>query len=198
MTSADAFSKHFVSVNTRDRDCETWPSASDLELTLGEELRDVKCMIVRGYNIPDIYPVAQGRDTLWVRVGAETYEASAPVEYTEKADTAVFLEQMARALRAATGDASWRVGLDWRGHVTLSSEAAFKLIAGQAERRTQAQPNRAVLTNDGYGPRSAGRVMGFPRGGAVSAKTDGRHEVVAEFKHQFGQRFRAVLRAELK
>lgn len=194
MSSADAFSKHYVSVNTRDRDCDTWPNSNDFEVSLGEELRDVKSVSMRGYNIPDIFPVAQGRDTLWVELGGTLYEASAPVQYTARGDAAVFFGKMAQALRDVTGEPGWAVGMNSEGFVVLSADAPFVLIPGREERRTLQQPNASVLTNDGFGPRAAGRVMGFARGRAPSSPGQQQQQpgigkpyfaVVAPYKHQF-------------
>lgn len=208
MSTAEAYSVRYLTVDSRDRDPDLYPSPSRFDVPLEEEIRDVVSIGLRAWNVPRVMPVAQGLDTVWIEdSGGSVSAARAPYAYRSDADEAGFLAALSSAAASALALASGQ-GIAFSvagGRVVARSASPFAVYSGdpsvavwappperapldelpfETARRQARGPPRFTSSRlgDGYGAGSVARALGFSRG-RTPAAPDGSGGFVLEAPH---------------
>lgn len=135
----------FVTIDSRDRERAS-DSPGDYNVRLLEDVRDVCTVKLRSADIPPMWNVPIGRSSIWVSTGGGALQETTfePSDHTE----ATLAAALKTALDAAT-PLTWTVTVGATGKLTFSATGAFTLRGGDG------------VHQDGYGPVSAGRVLGL-------------------------------------
>lgn len=207
MSTAEAYSVRFLTVDSRDRDPDQYPSPSRFDVPLEEEIRDVVSIGLRAWNVPRVLPVAQGLSALWVEDSAgDTAAVRSPYAYRSDADEAGFLASLSAATPSALGSGqSITFSAGPGGTVVATSSAPFAVYSGdpsvavwappperapldelpfETARRQAGGPPRFTSSRlgDGYGAGSVARALGFARGRS-QASPDGSGGFVLNAPH---------------
>ena len=105
-------------------------------------------------------------------------------------DRVMFLALLSAAMEREAPGGGWTVAQGADGHVCVSSSAPFVLFGGQPDAGSSdagTGDGPRFTWSDGYGPRTAGRVLGLARGPLRSApdpRAAGRHVATAPHRPQ--------------
>lgn len=222
MSTAEAYSVRFLTVDSRDRDPDQHPSPARFDVALEEDIRDVVSIGLRAWNVPRVLPVAQGMDTVWIEdSGGAVSAVKAPYAYRSDSDEAGFLAALSAATAPALSSGqSVTFAPGPGGTVVASSAAPFAVYSGdpsvavwappperppmdelpfETARRQAAQAPRFTSSRlgDGYGPGSAARALGFARGRSPAAPDgSGGFALSAPHAHSLNHPVTAYIRVE--
>ena len=177
MTTAEAYSVRHLTVDSRDRDADHFPSPSSFEVSLEEPIRDVTSISLRSWSVPPVLPVAQGYHSIWITDSSgNTVRVDSPFDYRSGADEASFLAALSDAATSAASNQAISVS-SADGVVTLSSQSKFSVFSGDPSVAVWAPGNQSpdpprftsLRLGDGYGPASVARALGLPRGETEAA-----------------------------
>jgi hypothetical protein len=223
MSTAEAYSVRFLTVDSRDRDTDLYPSPSRFDVVLEEDVRDVVSIGLRAWNVPRVMPVAQGLDAVWIEdSGGSVSAARAPYAYRSEADEAGFLAALSAAtpVALASGQAVAFSTAAGGGRIVARSASFFAVFSGdpsvaiwapqpegppldelpfETARRQAAEPPRFTSRRlgDGYGPGSAARALGFPRGRTPAVPDgSGGFVLVATHFHSLNSPVTSYIRVE--
>lgn len=155
----------FVTVDSRDRD-NSRDSPGDYSVRLLEDVRDVCTVKLRSADIPQMWNVPIGRSSIWVSTGGGPM-AEVAIEPSDHTETT--LAAAAKSALDAATPLTWTVTVGDTGRFTFAATGAFALRGGDGSHE------------DGYGPASAGRVLGLA---AVEAASDGGNSLTAPHRNQ--------------
>lgn len=146
----------FVTIDSRDRERAADPPGC-YTVRFVEDVRDVCAVKLRSSDIPPMWNVPIGRSSVWVSTGGGPLREVTlePADHTE----ATLASAAEAALNAAT-PLTWSVAADAVGRFTFSATGPFVLRGGDGAHK------------DGYGPASAGRVLGLASGEQASGAGD--------------------------
>jgi hypothetical protein len=140
----------FVSLDSRDRDASTTDTPGDYTVRLMEDVHDACSVQVRSYDIPNLWNVPTGRNSIWVSVSGGNF-VQVDVEPGDHTATSA-RDSLKAGLDAAHPTLGWVLQVDDSGHFVVSASQSFSIRGGDG------------VSADGYGRRSVGKVFGFARG----------------------------------